>query len=113
MTTKPLPEWGERLLGQMEARGKEPRRRDRPAVALKVPIEWYKLIREAARSRDLTMAAYARRSVMAMVCRDLGLDWRETMLIEPGVQDYDTQRPVERVQGAGHGPWVIEEVREA
>lgn len=105
-----MPEWGERLLDKIDADKQKPKR-DRPAVGLKFPNEWVAPIQAAAQARNMTMAAYARRALMAFVCADLGLDWDEVMKNEPKFHPYNQDGPAEFKAGTGHGKWQIESLR--
>lgn len=105
MTTD-LPEWGERLIDKIDASRVTPRR-DRPAVGLKFPESWVALIQAAAKKRDLTMAAYARRALIAFVCHDLELDWDTVMAAEPRIHTYEQDAAPQAKAGAGHGKWRI------
>lgn len=103
---KPLPEWGERLLDKIDTAPAQ-KRRERPAVGLKFPVEWVSIIQAAAKKRDLTMAAYARRALIAFVCHDLNLDWDDVMRHEPRIQRYEQDAAPELKSGSGHGSWRI------
>jgi hypothetical protein len=104
--TDEQPQWAERLLDKIEAKNTR-KSRARPAVGLKFPVQWVSIIQQAARERDVTMAVYARRALMAFVCHDLKLDWDTVMQDEPKMQTYNQPAAPEAKYGTGYGKWKI------
>lgn len=78
-------------------------------VGLRFRPELYSLVKRAAEKRGMSMSSYVRRSAMAFVCFDLGLDWRETMAGDRGAAKIGKSY-VEggETGGDGFGPWRIE-----
>jgi hypothetical protein len=80
--------------------------RDRISLGLNYQRSAAGFVAEAARRRNLSITAYARRALMAFVCHDLELDWDEVMRDEPGIWTRQTLPP-DAGRGQGHGPWRI------
>lgn len=89
------------------------RRNDRPGtvrVDTDLMISVYSIVREAAKVRRITVAAYMRRAAMAMACHDLGLDLSEALTRDPRVSR-DTGFATTDPEGTIFGPWEIERLR--
>lgn len=80
--------------------------RDRISLGLNYQRSAAGLVREAARRRNLSITAYARRALLAFVCHDLDLNWESVMADEPGIWSRQTLPP-EASKGRGHGKWKI------
>ena len=104
-----LPPWGERLLDKMD--DGIGRRRDRPAVGLKFPFQWISYIHAAARQRDISVAGYARRALVAFVCHDLGVEWDTLMRDEPQIVRFSQAGANKAYAGSDFGSWEIEKLR--
>jgi hypothetical protein len=103
--------WAQRLEDVMVER--QPRRAERKSVILNMPRTMRIALAYAAERRGMSLSGYARRAIMAFVCRDLGLDWFEIMADEPRIRRADTRRYSDSIPpGAAYGPWEIEGLRE-
>lgn len=70
-----------------------------------------RMIQEAAKKRNITIAAYIRRSIAAFVAYDLGVTAQEVLAEGPGAADWGdvglrAEGPEDGV--TGYGPWRIE-----
>lgn len=83
--------------------------RDRISLGLNYQRSAAGFVAEAARRRNLSITAYARRALLAFVCHDLGLDWDEVMADEPGIWTRQ-ELPPEAGRGRGYGPWRIQKL---
>lgn len=113
------PQWRERLMEALTVRQTAATGRRRPPhrrpgrVDLYIGIRFLSLLHEAARQRDISVAAYGRRAVAAFVAKDLGLDWTELLAecAEPlpygqiAPTRFSNGRTVD--DGTGHGDWKI------
>jgi len=107
-----MPRSDEPTPGQLlidAVRAKVPTRTERRSIGLNITPQMNDLVLAAAMKRDMTLSAYARRAIMAVVCHDLGLDWDEVMLDEPNVRRFDGKTPGDPA-GTGHGDWIIAEM---
>jgi hypothetical protein len=103
------PTWQDVVEGRLdEAEALRPRRQVRRTTPIDLTPHMKQLATVAAARRGLSIAAYARRAVMAFVVRDLGLDWYETMEDEPKVRLSARSVKSELGPGVGFGPWKIE-----
>lgn len=103
--------WSELVGDELAAkRTRGPRR----SVGLNFPPKLFSIAVRAARARNLSFAAYARRCVMAIACYDLGLDYREVMVDEPAARPYGTriEGDLVRKNGVDHGRWRVVELGE-
>lgn len=101
---KELGRWQDLLVDQVDGATRTPRR----SLAINFPPSMAGHIIAAARRRDMSITALARRALMAFVVYDLGLDWDEVMADEPRLRTFDAQgTEPERLAGGGHGPWRI------
>ena len=103
-------DWRTRLLdnvADMDERRKDGRRK------IVLDPEDRSLILDAARMRGMSEQAYMRRSIMAFVCYDLGLDWDEIMAKEGPVRRAGQAAVYDRrpMRGTGFGRWKIVGVR--
>lgn len=103
--TNDAPGWEELLQEQMTTTGQEPGRR---CLALNYPPQFAGPINLVAAQRNISLTALARRSLMAVVTYDLGLDWMTVMQDEPVMRGFNKDiSDNERTNGLGHGPWRI------
>jgi len=104
-------QWAQRLEDVMVER--QPRRAERKSVILNMPLTMRVALALAADRRGMSLSGYARRAIMAFVCRDLGLPWFDMMADEPRIRRADTRRYSDSIPpGAAYGPWEIGELRE-
>jgi D-arabinose 5-phosphate isomerase GutQ len=87
----------------------------RSSLMLKLPDDWLAMVNAAAKTRNISVSAYARRALMSFVAHDLGQPFDDIMQTEPGIRGYaeDPARhgdQVERALGQGHGQWVIQQL---
>lgn len=103
----PQPAWFELVDDELDRRQT---RAPRHSVGLNFTPAWHGMLADAAAGRGLSMAAYARRAIMAFVCRDLGLDYDSVMRDEPPMRGYGdiSVRGNSRRFGQGFGLWIIE-----
>lgn len=85
--------------------------RDRISLGLNYQRSAAGYVAEAARRRNLSITAYARRALLAFVSHDLGIPWEEIMRDEPGLWHRQSEPPAAR-GGKGHGPWQIRKLVE-
>lgn len=106
MVTK-NPDWRSLVDQAMAERQKS---QDRRSLAINIPPEWQGMINRAAAGREMTLTAFLRRSMMAFVAHDLGLDYFTIMEGEPTVVGFDRKKHKSRGsgRGRGHGLWEIE-----
>lgn len=106
------PDFRELMVAQLEASAPK-ETRGTWQLGLKLPPDMARAMREAARGRDLALAAYARRAIMAMVAHDLGIPYSELMVGEGPVACFANDVQMERgLDGSGHGAWNIGSVSE-
>lgn len=109
MTKRPTsgkPRWEDSVLAALDA--KPPRKLSR-SIGLNLPSEWMGLVLDASRRRGMSVAAYARRAVMAFVFADLGLDWETEMAHEPRTRnEYLSGDDPQAHAGYDFGSWKIE-----
>jgi hypothetical protein len=111
--TAPIPDrkptWRDVVEGNLdEAEAARPRKQVRRTTPIDLTPHMKQIVTVAAARRGLSIAAYARRAVMAFAARDLGLDWWETMTDEPQVRTSASSAKSELGPGVGFGPWKIE-----
>jgi hypothetical protein len=99
--TQPSNPWHDHI-AQAAASGP----RDRISLGLNYQRSAAGLVIEAARRRNLSITAYARRALLAFVCHDLDVPWEDVMRDEPGIWHRQSEPPEAR-GGKGHGPWKI------
>jgi hypothetical protein len=101
----------DRLNDQVERVASSPRNKsiriDR--LTTRVPVGFRQLAMKAARRRGLSLEAYLRRSIAAVMVHDLGLDWWELLADEPWTAVYGAGlREVKPLAGAEFGPWHVD-----
>lgn len=86
-----------------------PTRSERISVGLNFTPMQNAILHEAARERDLSLAAYVRRAALVMAAFDLGLTMEQVRQDEQPARAYGglTQRPSQ-----DQGPWRIVQVTE-
>ena len=107
------PDWKQVLDQEIERRRTKRTRSDR-SVGVNMDAQQWKLIDRAAARRGMSVAAFVRRSALALAINDLGLDWDEVMKDEPSPRGYGNARYFntrENAGGMGHGLWRIKEMR--
>lgn len=107
-TSKPTP--AELMEAAVEAA--LPQRTQRRSMAVNFPDDLYVLVMDAARARDITMAAFLRRAAVAFAVYDQDLDWDDVMATEPGIRTFTASGSSESLAGKGRGPWRIQGLRE-
>lgn len=87
---------------------------DKSGMNARVEVDFliapYSIVREAARSRKLTTAAYVRRAAYAMACHDLGLPIVEATSRDPRMTRH-TGFMIDDPEAVKFGPWEIEKLR--
>jgi hypothetical protein len=108
-----MPEsWQTIIEAQVAASVQRHRRQPRKSTAINLAQEQYNVLLNAARSRDISMAAYLRRAALAFACFDLGLDWDQVMADEPATGGFGNTGVLQELAGSGAGAWHIIEVEE-
>lgn len=103
-----MPErWQDVIEAQVAASVQRQRATPRKSTAINTSQEQYDALLFAARQRDISMAAYLRRSSLAFAVHDLGLDWFEVMADEPATGGFGNARRLEPLAGSGAGLWRI------
>lgn len=104
-------DWKDRVL--TSARKQDENRPAKGRVSTNLHDEERVLIQRAAEKRGLSVGAYLGRSIMAMVCHDLGLDWDTVMKDEGPVARYGVRAIYDHTpaRGQGFGKWRITDVR--
>lgn len=103
--------WQDTLLAQVEHSRVNPRA-PRRSTAINYSQREYSLVLAAARERDISMAAFQRRSALAFAAHDLGFDWATEMAQEPAIAAFGGGGTLQRLQGLGCGAWQILELGE-
>lgn len=110
---KSLPDWGETLLTEFDAHHTDGRK-PRLSIAVNFDDQLYKIVKDAAEARDMSLTAFLRRAALAIATVDQGLDWQTIMQDEPAIAPFvqGGARTGQRKAGFGNGPWKIEGLTE-
>ena len=105
-----LPPFAEALLAQVDA--SRERRGDNKApyrdFRVRVPLDTANLVHRFASDRRMSVTGAARRSLLAFVAFDYGLDLRELLRNEPASRMQSEGPQVQHYErGEGHGNWSI------
>jgi len=101
------PDYRQVIADQIAARTPQHTRRGWNAPVRLSP-EHAEIVRNAADRRDIAMASFVRRAVVAFACFELGLDYGAAMADEGPILGPAGHGSAERdLGGRGHGAWEI------
>lgn len=103
-------DWRQRMLDEIATRSRIPRTDPRRGVFMRLYPWMRSLLVDAARKRGISIGAYCRRAVMAMIARDMGEDYYELMRDEPMTRSFANEGKQAALRGHGYGPWAIKEL---
>lgn len=107
--TKPS-DWQQRVLDGYDEQHSG--RKGRRSVGIVLQSEELMVLREAARRRDISLAAFVRRCALAVAAHDLGVPYLALTVIEGPVTRFGIHEQGRDYAGKGFGPWIITEMRE-
>jgi hypothetical protein len=108
MQAKPSPE--ELLMGMVDAKLASQYQQSYPYrdFRARVPLSAARDVYKVADERDMSVAAYTRRALIAFVAYDRGLDFYELLQQEPATRMNNAQPSTDVSEaGQGHGLWRI------
>lgn len=108
-----LPDWRENALETAtESRKKNFRKAHRMVRQyIYVDAPFRQALIEAAKSRNISIAGYLRRSVAKQIAKDLGIDWKDILVFTGKPMRFGTstfekgESPHVRDDGEGYGDW--------
>lgn len=104
------PDWQQRILDAMDASAtSNPGRR---SVGIVLSADELRILREAARRRDISLGSFVRRCALSFAIHDLELDRDVVFANEQNVKRFATQEMGRSYAGRGFGAWIITELRE-
>lgn len=99
-------DWRDVVRGDVDRLPTSAARDDERSVQTSLRLPVFRLLLQASRQRRVSPAAYARRAIMAMVCRDLGIRLSVALREDPRMAR-ETGYPIRDDDGTAFGPWEI------
>lgn len=109
----PQDSWQALFMGQVDAKLSKRSASKRPYRDFKarIPLNAAPALHEAARARGMSVGAFVRRSALAFVAHDLGIELSELLEHEPVTRVWlEAVAVTHDMAGQGHGQWVIKEL---